>query len=75
VDDKIYVNGYRRVSGFTEFTVFDLDGKLLKEKIFLNLPEASARDLYPYTIQEGKLFQLVDNEETEEWSLHIHDLE
>jgi hypothetical protein len=74
VDNRIYVNGYLREDGTTEFTVFDLGGTVLKEKIRLNLPEATARDLYPYTIYDEKIYQLVDNDETEQWELHIFSL-
>ena len=73
-DGKVYVNGYLRRDGTTEFTLFDLKGKLLKDKIYLTLPEISARDLYPYTINGGKLYQVVDNDDTEVWELHIHEL-
>lgn len=68
----VYVNGYLRPDGSTEFTVFDLKGKLVKEKVYLKLPEISARDLYPYTIKEGKLYQVVEDEDEEVWQLHIH---
>jgi hypothetical protein len=71
VDGKVYVNGYLRPDGTTEFTVFDIGGTVLKEKIYLNLPEATARDLYPYTIHEDHIYQLVDNDEIEEWELRI----
>ena len=74
VDDKLYVNGYPGPDGRTEFAIYDLDGKLIKNKIYLPLPEATARDLYPYTIKDNKLYQLVDNDDEEVWELHIHDL-
>jgi len=75
VDNKIYVNGYLRADGKTEFIIYDLKGKLLKENIVLLLPERDLMGLYPYTISNGKLFQVVDNEATEEWELHIHTIE
>lgn len=74
VDNRIYVNGYLRSDGTTEFTIFDLGGNLLKEKIRLNLPEATARDLYPYTIHDEKIYQLVDNDQTEQWELRITEM-
>ncbi len=74
VDDKLYVNGYPHPDGRTEFAVYTLNGKLINKGIFLNIPEATARDLYPYTIKDDKLYQLVDNDDEEVWELHIHDL-
>ncbi len=74
VDDKLYVNGYPNPDGRTEFAIYDLNGKLIKNRIFLPIPEATARDLYPYTIKDDKLYQLVDNDDEEVWELHIHDL-
>ena len=71
VDGKVYINSYLREDGTTDFTIFDIGGNLLKEHVMLTLPEATARDLYPYTIYDDNLFQLVDNPETEEWELRI----
>ncbi|MCK5057652.1 MAG: hypothetical protein KAT34_13405 [Candidatus Aminicenantes bacterium] len=75
VDNKIYVNGYLREDGKTEFYIYDLKGNLLKEKVALFLPERDFRGLYPYTIKNGNVFQLVDNDVKEEWELHIHNIE
>lgn len=74
VDDKLYVNGYQNPDGKTEFAVYDLKGNLLKSKVYLIIPEATARDLYPYTIKDGKVYQLVDDVDEEIWELRIHDL-
>lgn len=74
VDDKLYVNGYPGPDGKTEFEVYDLNWKLIKSNVYLQIPEATARDLYPYTINDGKLYQLVDDVDEEVWELHIHDL-
>ena len=74
VDDKLYVNGYQNPDGKTEFAVYDRIGNLLKSKVYLRIPEATARDLYPYTIKDGKLYQLVDDVDEEVWELHVHDL-
>jgi hypothetical protein len=29
---------------------------------------------YPYTIHNGSLYQLIENEDTEEWELHVNGL-
>ena len=74
VDDKLYVCGYPNPEGKTEFAIYDLKGKLIKNRIYLPIPEATARDLYPYTIKDDQLYQLVDNDDEEVWELHVHDL-
>lgn len=74
VDEKLYVNGYPGPDGRTEFAIYDLKGSLIKNRIYLSIPDATARDLYPYTIKDDKLYQLVDNDDKEIWELHVHDL-
>ncbi|MEN8154787.1 MAG: 6-bladed beta-propeller [Acidobacteriota bacterium] len=74
VDNKLYVNGYMNPEGKTEFIIYDMDWNVAGKDIFLEIPEASARDLYPYTIKDDKLYQLVDNDDEEMWELHIHEL-
>ena len=46
------------------------DGKFV-EKVLVPLVEENIFEFYPYTIHDGKVFQLIDNFETEEWELHI----
>jgi len=69
-DDKIYIPTYKKVDKKNEFVVYSIKGKLL-EKIFLPLDDRSLILPYPYTINSNKIYQLVDNPETEEWQLHI----
>lgn len=68
---KIYVITSKENQGKWETFVFNLEGKLEK-KLQLPLVEANPTELYPFTVSEGKIYQLVDNEETESWELHIH---
>jgi len=77
-DKKIYVRTYRKKKSKSEFFVFDGQGKLLK-RVFLPIAKSNAKNAYPYlydsslfTIRNGKLYQLILDEETEEWSLHVH---
>ncbi len=79
-DKKIYVRTYREKENKSEFFVFDVRGKLLKH-VFLPIAESSAKNAYPYmqdsspfTIKNGNLYQLILDEETEEWSLHVHEI-
>lgn len=72
-DKKIYVLTNKKREGKNEFVIFDIGnrGKFLK-KSMVPFKNANPLEPYPFTISNGKLFQLVDNEETEEWELHIH---
>ncbi len=70
---KVYVVTHKNVKGGAECLVFDLEGKLLK-KSMLPLKELNALELYPHTVYDGKLFQLVENEEQESWELHITEI-
>jgi hypothetical protein len=73
-DDRIYVMSNKEVRGKNEFFIYDLEGTLLK-KVFLPVAPFE-RTMIPlfYTIRNGKLYKLMDNEETEEWELHIMDI-
>jgi hypothetical protein len=46
-----------------------VEGKLL-QKVFLPLKKIDALDYYPYTLDNGRVFQLIENQETENWELH-----
>jgi uncharacterized protein YneR len=70
-DDKIYVLTFKQKKGETEFVIFDKDGKFLKTKM-LPFAYENPRDPYPYTIHNGNLYQLIDNQDTEEWELNTH---
>ncbi|UCH94192.1 MAG: hypothetical protein JSV88_28515 [Candidatus Aminicenantes bacterium] len=73
-DDKIYVLTHKKIEGKSEFVVFSIKGKFLK-KIPVPFENANPRDSYPFTIKNQKLFQLIDNVNTEEWELHIHPIQ
>lgn len=69
-DNRVYVVTFLEQEEKTECFVFDLIGKKLKT-VFLPLKRQTALMYYPYTIKSGKLFQLVENEDSEEWELVI----
>ena len=74
VDDKIYIQSYKRnKKGENKFFIMELKGKLLKE-LEVPLAEVYAFTPYPYTINRGKIYQLVENKDTEEWELHINEI-
>lgn len=69
-DNRVYVVTFLEQEEKTECFVFDLKGKKLK-RVFLPLQQQTALWYYPYTIKNGKLYQLVENEDSEEWELVI----
>jgi hypothetical protein len=76
VDDKIYVITNKEKDHRCKMLVFDLTGKLLKE-VFVSLVDINMLipDIYNYyTIHGDRLYILRDNQDTEEWELHIEAL-
>jgi hypothetical protein len=86
-DEKIYVMTYKKEKEKSEFVILDLEGKLLK-KVFLPFNQSDewfhysltklASQFSPhatFTIKNGKLYQLIENEDEETWELHITDIE
>ncbi len=71
-DNKIYVLTYEKSGGNQKFYVFDLKGKLIKSAM-MPLRPLTPEQPYPFTIDGGKLYQLLDNEDSEQWELHIKD--
>lgn len=69
-DKKLYVMTWRRENGKNEFYIFDNDGKLLKKSV-LPMQYRNAFLPEPFAIQNNEFYQVVENEETEEWELHI----
>jgi hypothetical protein len=69
-NDKIYVLTYEEQDGKNKFYIFAMDGTFLKTSL-MKMPQIDAERPYPYVIANEKLYQLVENEEEEEWELHI----
>jgi len=69
-DKKIYVITYKKENEKTECFIFDIKGKFL-EKLFISYEFMNPVDEYPATIKNRTVYQLVENEETEDWELHI----
>lgn len=85
-DEKIYVLTYKKEEEKSEFVILDLKGKLLK-KVFLpfnqndewfhySLTKATgqASPHATFTIKNGKLYQLIENQDKEIWELHITEI-
>lgn len=65
----VYVITYRRNNKKNECFIFDLDGKFVR-KTFLHLKDLDGVALLPYSIKNNSLYQLIDNEDNNEWELH-----
>ena len=75
-DHRIYVQTYKRNREDTgnEVVIFTLTGELLK-RVWLPFDEYFDFTPCPYTIQDKKLLQCVDNEDEDVWELHITPIE
>ncbi len=69
-NEKIYVQTFKRDGDKYEFYIFTISGKLLNKKL-LNLEKKDMMEEYPFFISNGKVFQLIEDEDEEEWSLQI----
>lgn len=72
-DKKIYVITHKKSGDNSEIIVLDLPGNLLK-KVMVPVKEKNVEYLYPYSIHAGKLYQIVENEESEEWELQVTEI-
>jgi hypothetical protein len=68
--EKLFVRTYRKKKDKTEFFIFDMNGKLIKKR-FLPIIERNVPTSFPFWIYDGKLYQLYDNPETENWELQV----
>lgn len=71
-DQQIYVLTFieDEENETSQWFIFDLKGNLLK-KVHLPMKYQNALEHFPYAIHDKKLYQVVENEEEEEWELHI----
>jgi hypothetical protein len=72
-DDHIYVLTQKKRGEDNQMFVFDYQGRLLKE-IWIKLAEKTPIEPYPYTIDQGVLYQLKENLETESWELVVTEI-
>jgi hypothetical protein len=73
-DEKVFVYTYKEKNGKTEFLIFDMTGNLLKT-VYLPLEGGMTHYQNPYYFFNDKMYQLVENEDEEEWQLHITEIE
>ncbi len=72
-DNKVYVLTFKSQDGKSEFYLLEVKGKFLK-KVMVPFADAEFLLAYPFTVNNGQLYQLQDNPDTGEWGLHIHEL-
>jgi hypothetical protein len=73
-DKKLFVVTWHRKEDQAEFIIFDLKGKLVKQ-LYLPFQIQDGIRGYPWAIKNGKLYQLIENPDSEEWELHVHKIE
>lgn len=73
-DRMIHMPTHRKRNGQTEFILMNLEGEV-KKNAFVDFKEKTLLMPYPYTIHEGTLYQLVEEEESEAWQLLIHSID
>jgi hypothetical protein len=66
---KIYIQTYLEKDGKYEFFIYSLDGKLIK-RTFIPVAYLNGLMPAPYTFNNNTFYQLVENEDEEEWELH-----
>ncbi|MCP5046325.1 MAG: hypothetical protein GY940_04080, partial [bacterium] len=76
--EKIYVvtfksNDEKEGVQNTEILILDIKGKFLK-KVAFPLKMMTPLRQSPFSISEGKLYQLVEDSNEEEWSVHVTEI-
>jgi hypothetical protein len=71
-NDLLYVITNKTRNELWECIVMNLKGKELK-RVFVPLPESEPYTYYPllYSIEKGKFYALMENEDDETWELHM----
>ena len=67
-NNKLYVFTFTKKNEKSLSLIFDLKGNFIK-KVFLPLKEMSLKKWFPFDIKDNKIFQLVENRDTEEWKM------
>ena len=72
-DETIYVMTWKKENGCNEFFTYDMKGKF-KKRLLIPIKYETELTAYPTTIKKGKLYQLVENENKEEWEFHVSEI-
>lgn len=74
-DKKLYVQTYKEKDEKTEFFIFNIKGNgELEKKTLIPIIRKNPLEYYPYTIKNGKLYQLVYDLDKYAWELHITEI-
>ena len=65
---------YKKKDNESEFVILDMKGKPVK-KTFVPLADKNVFESYLYSIHKGKIYQLVENLDKEEYELHVFPIE
>jgi len=66
----VYVMTWKKEKGASEFYIYDMNGKF-KKRLLIPFQYETELNPYPGIIKNGKLYQLVENENKEAWELHV----
>jgi hypothetical protein len=69
-DNILYVMTWIRENEKNQFHTFDMKGKFLK-KLWIPLVYQSYLEPFPLTVNNGKLYQVIENLDEETWELHV----
>lgn len=72
-DNRLYVVSSKKEGDSYESFIYDLSGNQLK-KVYLPLADKDMLEVYPFAIKDGKIYQLVENADDEEWELHVNEI-
>ena len=70
-NQRIYIQTYMKKEENYEFFIYDVNGKFL-QRLFLPVKYMNGFMVNPTTIKDNTLYQLIENEEEENWELHAH---
>jgi hypothetical protein len=72
-DNILYVLTWIRENDKYQFHTFDMKGKFLK-KLWIPLVFQSYLEPFPLTVNNGKLYQVIENMDEETWELHVSEI-
>jgi len=72
-DDRIYILPYEWNETGLKFFIYSTSGNFLSEQ-FIPLKLQYSMQPYPFAMKNNKVYQLIENEDTEVWELFINDL-
>jgi hypothetical protein len=73
-DGTVYVMTYKMENNANEFFTYDMSGKF-KKRLLIPIQYETELQPYPITLNKGKLYQIVENEEEEVWEFHMSKIE